>query len=326
MTGRICDRLKAHFGPDAVFIDDTIPYGVDFPEHLQQVLNGAKVLLAVIGPTWLDELQFRQNKPETDWVHSELKIAFAFGITVIPVLVGGAEMPKAESLPVPLQALATLHAAQIRSGRDFQTDMVRLIERLEEIVELTSPSVVGRCRDRAALVQYLSATTARLQQKGSLAMRQKVNGGGLEFNRVAKILDFEPGLGMRGEALFIFAEFAELNLAQLQQFSSQALTWARADVNPKSAGQAFYNFRVPTHLCFAVAIVDSLDEATRKAIKITNPFKQRVDVLWYEVPVVYELAESRLHYYAEAASFWENFRGEIAWQPLRRVIRELLAA
>ncbi|MEL6780508.1 MAG: hypothetical protein AAFO06_25055, partial [Cyanobacteria bacterium J06597_16] len=286
----------------------------------------AKVLLAVIGPTWLDELQFRQNKPETDWVHSELKIAFAFGITVIPVLVGGAEMPKAESLPVHLQALVTLNAAQVRSGRDFQTDMARLIERLEEIVELTSPSVVGRCRDHAALAQYLSATTVQLQQKGSLAMRQKVNGGGLEFNRVAKILGFEPGLGMRGEALFIFAEFAELNLAQLHQFSSQALTWARGDVNPKSAGQAFYNFRVPTHLCFAVAIVDSLDEATRRAIKSTNPMKQRVDVLWYEVPVVYELAESRLHYYAEAASFWENFRGEIAWRQLRVVIRELLAA
>lgn len=49
VAGRICDRLQSRFGSDAVFIDDTIPYGVDFPEYLQQVLDGAKVMLGSDG-------------------------------------------------------------------------------------------------------------------------------------------------------------------------------------------------------------------------------------------------------------------------------------
>ncbi len=35
ITGRIHDRLAPHFGRDNVFMDiDTIPFGVDFRQHL----------------------------------------------------------------------------------------------------------------------------------------------------------------------------------------------------------------------------------------------------------------------------------------------------
>ena len=53
VAGRIYDRLRAHFGPDSVFIDvDAVPLGVDFQEHIESVLNHCGVLLAVIGPHW----------------------------------------------------------------------------------------------------------------------------------------------------------------------------------------------------------------------------------------------------------------------------------
>jgi hypothetical protein len=60
------------------------------------------------------------------------------------------------------------------------------------------------------------------------------------------------------------------------------------------------------------------------AIQTTNPFQHRVDLLWYEVPVVCELSQQRLHYYDKASNFWENFRGEVVWQPLRTVIQQVL--
>jgi hypothetical protein len=34
MVGRICDRLRDHFGRDSVMMDiDSIPYGLDFRKH-----------------------------------------------------------------------------------------------------------------------------------------------------------------------------------------------------------------------------------------------------------------------------------------------------
>lgn len=326
LAGRLYDRLADQFGPTAVFQDvDSMPYGVDFQAHLNQTVGNAQVVLAIIGPTWLPTLLDRVQKSDIDWVRLELETAIAQGITIIPVRAGGVDMPKTDQLPKSLRTLASFHSAQARPNPDFGRDMDRLIHRLQEIIE---PEILvsGQCKDRVALQQYLSAATKRLQQAGSLDIRQKAAfNSSLNFNRVAKILDFEPGLGMRGEALFIFAEFASLNFSQFQQFSSQALTWARADVNPKSAGQAFYNFRVPTHLCFAVAVVDSLDDKTRDAIRTANPIKRRADLLWYELPVVFELAEGDLCYYDAAATFLENFRGELPLQKIRQVARELLS-
>ena len=56
ITGRIHDKLSAHYGADSVFRDiDNIPVGVDFREHLDSALEACDVLLVVIGPGWLGD-------------------------------------------------------------------------------------------------------------------------------------------------------------------------------------------------------------------------------------------------------------------------------
>lgn len=148
------------------------------------------------------------------------------------------------------------------------------------------------------------------------------------FNHVARISDFELPFGplsTRGEAIFLFSEFTSLTMPILQQFSGKCLQWARGQINPKAAGQAFYNFRVPTHLCFAIALVDQLDAETREMIQTTNPIDRRVDILWYEVPVVYELSDNQPYYYSKPANFLDHFKGEITWKPIRPVIQQLLS-
>ena len=56
-AGRIYDRLRAHFGPDSVFIDvNSVPLGVDFQEHIESVLRDCDVFLAVIGPDWAGQI------------------------------------------------------------------------------------------------------------------------------------------------------------------------------------------------------------------------------------------------------------------------------
>jgi hypothetical protein len=40
MVGRICDRLRDHFGRDSVMMDiDSIPYGLDFRKHIKEALK-----------------------------------------------------------------------------------------------------------------------------------------------------------------------------------------------------------------------------------------------------------------------------------------------
>jgi hypothetical protein len=138
VSGRIYDRLVATFGAAAVFKDvHSIPYGVDFPTYIRQQLGRCKVLLAVIGPTWLTverQGQRRLDDP-ADWVRIEIQTALENeGITVIPVLVGEGDRLSEANLPDGLGPLAKLNSAQARPDPDFHIDMTRLVRRLEDIV------------------------------------------------------------------------------------------------------------------------------------------------------------------------------------------------
>ena len=139
VTGRIYDFLSHHFGPDVVFKDvDSIPLGVDFRAHLKQTVGRSHALVAVIGPTWLNVLQERLNQASVDWVRAEIETALERGIPVIPVLVGGANLPSAEALPEGLQDLAYRNATLARPDPDFKPDMSRLIQGLEKILGIST--------------------------------------------------------------------------------------------------------------------------------------------------------------------------------------------
>ncbi|MBO3460237.1 hypothetical protein G7B40_023740 [Aetokthonos hydrillicola Thurmond2011] len=184
---------------------------------------------------------------------------------------------------------------------------------------------IEACTNRQAIEKYFENVLQKLRQRGCLEIRQNVLNAGILFNYIARFKDFEPGFGMRGEAFFMFSEFATLQMTTLQQFSAQSMVWARAGVSPDTAGQALFNFRFPTHFCFAIALVDELDPKTRQAIQTTNPFDLRVDMLWYEIPVVYELNQQQLCFYNKPTSIWEQFKGEIVWKQLREIIQQILS-
>src|SRR5690242_19110878 len=66
ITGRIFDRLAAHYGRDSVFRDiDSIPPGADFREHISQVLDLSDIVLAVVGPRWVGT-RSGQNRLENE--------------------------------------------------------------------------------------------------------------------------------------------------------------------------------------------------------------------------------------------------------------------
>jgi hypothetical protein len=129
-TGRIYDRLVAHFGRDRVFKDvDAIPLGVDFLEYLSQRVGDCGLLIAVIGDRWLEGAspgQSRLDAPE-DFVRIEIEAALARSIPVVPVLVRGATMPTPAALPESIAAFAYRNGIMVRADPDFHKDMDRLI-------------------------------------------------------------------------------------------------------------------------------------------------------------------------------------------------------
>ena len=55
LAGRLFDRLAPRFGEDRVFMDvDRIELGVDFADVIAHEVSTCAVLLAIIGPHWLD--------------------------------------------------------------------------------------------------------------------------------------------------------------------------------------------------------------------------------------------------------------------------------
>lgn len=135
-AGRIYDRLVQRFGEDGVFMDvDAIPLGVDFGAFIDEAVRGCDAFISVIGDHWLyqDEHARRRIDDPTDYVRLEIAAALRRNVPVIPVLIDGASMPRAEDLPPEIRPLATRNGLELRHQR-FNTDVLRLLEALEPIL------------------------------------------------------------------------------------------------------------------------------------------------------------------------------------------------
>jgi TIR domain len=114
-AGRINDRLEAVFGAGRVFFDTvTIKPGEDFHAVLGNSVGSCRVLLAVIGPRWLDIL-VSQLSETNDFVRIEIAEALQRKVRVIPVLIDGAKPPPAAQLPDDLRPWRA--STRCRSGR-----------------------------------------------------------------------------------------------------------------------------------------------------------------------------------------------------------------
>ena len=139
-AGRLSDHLRDHLDGVPIFRDvETIEPGVDFVDAIDRALRACGVVLAVIGPRWVDAANAQnQRRLDDPNDYTRLEIATALkrdGVRVIPVLVDGAEMPTTEQLPDDLQALARRNATELTDKRwDF--DVSVLVATLRKVLDL----------------------------------------------------------------------------------------------------------------------------------------------------------------------------------------------
>ncbi len=129
-TGRLAVDLKNRFGEEAVFQDiSAIGPGEKFIAAIERSLESCSVVLVVIGREWLlarDSAGSRRLDNPEDPVRLEVAMALArTDRLVIPVLVGGANMPPTNQLPSELRPLADRLAFELSDTR-WKYDLAQL--------------------------------------------------------------------------------------------------------------------------------------------------------------------------------------------------------
>jgi hypothetical protein len=131
--------LRSNFGSERVFMDlDGIEAGADFAQEITRAVTTCEVLLAIIGPHWssvADARGRRRLEDPNDFVRLEIATALRRNTRVIPVLVGGAELPTTDQLPSEVQALAQRNAVELRDRR-WAVDLQELVGALRKLIDL----------------------------------------------------------------------------------------------------------------------------------------------------------------------------------------------
>jgi hypothetical protein len=165
----ISQYLENAFGQRNVFIDVDMRAGAKFPVVLEERLAACKVMLVLIGIGWInaqdDEGRRRLDNPD-DWVRLEIARALKRGITVIPVRVGAAELPKRAILPEDIQGLLDNQATSVTND-GFRNDMAGLVRDIRAMPDPARWERIGGIT--AGLLILLLAAWVELSHIGAVA-------------------------------------------------------------------------------------------------------------------------------------------------------------
>jgi len=147
------DDLVGQFGENSVFMDVAgIEAGRDFRKVIDESVATCGVLLALIGPGWLDEKNEKGERrldDPSDFVRVETASALRRDIAVIPVLLRGAKMPRSDQLPPDLQELAYRNCVEITHAR-WRSDVQLLVEPLRRLTGLPGKNASSGSRATAS--------------------------------------------------------------------------------------------------------------------------------------------------------------------------------
>jgi hypothetical protein len=131
----LAENLKTRFETElpgwSFFLDfRSIEAGDDFKSSINNALDGADVVIALIGMDWVGQqppmLQPRIFQND-DLVRHEIVRALDRKARIIPVLVNDAKMPIRNSLPNDVEPITRIHALELRISR-FDDDLSKLLE------------------------------------------------------------------------------------------------------------------------------------------------------------------------------------------------------
>lgn len=136
----LIDReLGRRFGPDEAFrASRSIEAGQDYVRTLDAAVRRCDVLIAIIGPAWLDSPHRsdgvgRALDDPDDWTRREIATALSLGTPVIPVLFDDAPRLREADLPEDMRGLARCQYRRFHH-RSVDSDLEEVIEAVEVVV------------------------------------------------------------------------------------------------------------------------------------------------------------------------------------------------
>jgi len=128
----VFQQLELEFGNDAVFMDveGFLKPGDNFLRTINDQIGACDIVLVVIGPRWAELMNSRSNSAE-DFVRIEIETALEKEKRIVPLLVGGATMPRSSSLPPSIRTVPHRHAIGLRPER-FRADCQGLVQAIRE--------------------------------------------------------------------------------------------------------------------------------------------------------------------------------------------------
>lgn len=148
-VGRLRAALQGAYG--ARNVDDVGPARLT-PSELRERLQDRDALFVVIGPSWLGGLD-----QADDEVRHHVEGALAADVPVVPLLVDGASVPKAEHLPESLRPLPAMHGYAIASGAGQDASVRDAVERSRDVVAPGQPLSRRSVTRRRIVVAALAA-------------------------------------------------------------------------------------------------------------------------------------------------------------------------
>ena len=188
-AGRLSDSLKAELGRVNIFRDiEDIPPGVEFDTYITNAVGACDVLIALIGPRWLnvtDSAGKRRLDDPRDFTRLEIVGALKRNVRVIPTLVGDAVLPPADELPEDLRPLVRRQAYELSDAR-WPDDCRRLCEVLRPIVKREGGLSGKLVTALLAAALLIGGASLWFSQQGKAAReRQEIENRQVEEQRIA---------------------------------------------------------------------------------------------------------------------------------------------
>lgn len=137
---RIRDHIANQFGRDNVFMDfDSIEFFSDFASYIRQTIQECDVVIAVIGPRWMELLKEKERQQdskddEPDYVRVELALALELRKVVAPLCILDAKPPNPDDLPTDMREMMRYNVASIQSDATFYDTMDRILISVEQAI------------------------------------------------------------------------------------------------------------------------------------------------------------------------------------------------
>jgi TIR domain len=172
----LCQTHYALGGDEVFFDSESIAPGDEFPEMITNAVKQCDIFFALIGPSWEEQIRTRAID-KVDFVRNEIAQALAEQKLVVPVLIGGAGLPKDTQIHWQTRPLlrdhhigklpSDLHGADILNLLRSAEERFANRENLKQAVERLDKHSPALGLAHGYFLNFISETVERIAAKDS---------------------------------------------------------------------------------------------------------------------------------------------------------------